>query len=106
MLCVIPGLTAAALTAASPCTPDTGARWTAGFPAKAGTHRSAAGASASMGPRPRRDLILKLPSASFRFRLRRHCREQVELPRQARRHRDVEVAIGDLGQHAAARRAL
>src|SRR2546423_13555698 len=41
--------------------------------------------------------------ASSRARLQR---EQVELAGEARRHRQIEMAVGDLGQHAAARGAL
>src|SRR5437763_16784160 len=102
MLCVIPGLMAAALlTAGSPTQSSwPGTRRTDRFPAEAGTHRSAAHAPASMGPGLRRDLILKLSSESFRFRFGRECGEQVELARQARRHPHGAVAIGDLGQHA------
>src|SRR6267154_1450285 len=105
MMCVVPAM-AAEITAASPHTPDSDARYTVGFPAKAGIHRSGAGASASMGPGLRRDLFWVSSRASFRFRFRWEGGEQVELPRQARRHRHVEVAIGDLGQHAAAWGAL
>src|SRR5438477_6141193 len=41
--------------------------------------------------------------ASFRVRLQP---EQVELAGETRRHRQIEMAVGDLGQHAAARGAL
>src|SRR5258706_14117550 len=105
MMCVAPAM-AAEITAASPRTPDSDARYTVGFPAEAGFHRSAAGAPASMGPGLRRVLFWVSSRASFRFRFRWEGGEQVELPRQARRHRHVEVTVGDLGQHAAAWGAL
>ena len=52
--------------------------------------------------------IVGVSGAFLDLRLRRRWqrREKIELGRQARRHRQIEMAERDAGQHAAARRAL